>query len=83
MNVPQTMVAIMTLASEHAEVSEEEYNELAALLKDATRMELLVLLASLANVNNFALGLLEQSTQLSKDKFLRELGVDFLKEDSE
>lgn len=75
MNVSRTMLALWTLASEHEEISEEMALEVEKLLEGATHVEIVSLVTSMANVQNYALTLLEQYTRLSKDDFLRDLGV--------
>jgi hypothetical protein len=82
MNIPQNVVAVLTSASHHEEVSEEMVDEVAGLLEGASRLELLVLIAGLGNISNYAMDLLEANTHLSKAGFLDELGQHFAGEES-
>lgn len=66
----------MTVASEHDEVSEEMCERVAELIEGSTHLEQVVLIASLANIQDFALTLLEQNSRLSKKDFIEETGRD-------
>jgi hypothetical protein len=77
MNISQTMVALMTSAASREEVDDAQLAEISSLIGDAPRAEVIALLAAMANVNNYALEILEQQTGMSKEGYLRELGQFF------
>lgn len=83
MEVSKTLVALLTSASVHEHVDEEMMAEVNGLLGDVTRMEVVALLCSIANVSNYALDLLETNTQLTKSAFLQEMGQFFLENPEE
>lgn len=83
MNVPQTIVALLTLASQSEEVTVEMAEQVQLMLQDASRQELAVLVSSLANIQSFSLALLEEKTGMSREGFLRELGLDVAQNEEE
>jgi uncharacterized protein with PIN domain len=82
LNVPQTIVALLTTASHHEEVSEDMAEEVSMLVGGASRLELVMLLCALSNINNYALDMLEQHTPQTKAGFLRALGYTVSTEES-
>jgi hypothetical protein len=82
MNISQTLVALMTSAASREEVDQEQLAEVSSLIADASRAEVVALITALANLNNFALELLEQHTPVTRSEFLMDLGQ-FLAENPE
>jgi hypothetical protein len=82
-NIPQTIVALMTLASEYEEVNEEMCVRVGELVDGISRLEATVLIAELVNIQSYALTLLEERTGMSKQGFIQDLGMDIARTEEE